>query len=270
MSSSPDPVPGATPGRRASRGMGVWHRRLGYAILLPLPFWMGTALVFALWPIRTVRGTAASTGRTPPVPGLEAWMLPPAERIAGARTVVLRHAEGHPVAVIERAEGTEVWDLPSGRSLGPVLPLAWAREAAQRDFAGPYEEEAVYLFPRSGPGQRVAGSGPARLAPPEEYGGPRPAYAFHLRAGRTRLYVDALGGEVRARRNAIWRFYDLAFRLHSFEFTGDGAKRAVLGAVALLWFALGATGLLLAARTWGRRSSSPSSPKRRSGPILKP
>ena len=258
----PDPAQGASPGRRSPRRLGLWHRRLGYALFLPLILWMGTALAFVLWPIRTVRGTAASTGRTAPDTGPIAWALPPADRLAGASMVTLRRVEGHPVAVIDRGKDTELWDLSSRQSLGAVLPLPWAREAARRDFAGSYEEAAAYLFPRTGSGFRVAGTGPDSLDQPEEYAGPRPAYAFHLRPGNTRLYVDALSGEVRARRNAIWRFYDLAFRLHSFEFTRDGIKRTVLGAVVSLWFALGATGLLLAARGWRKRSPD-SSPRRR-------
>lgn len=213
---------------------------------------MGSALVFILWPIRTVRGAAASTGLTAPASTLQGWMVPPPDRIAGARSVTLRHAEGHPVAILDRGDTTEIWDLAAQRSLGPSLPLPWARMAAQRDFSGPYEETAVYLFPRTGPGNLVAGTGASSLLPPEEYPGPRPAYAFHLRPGATRLYVDALGGEIRARRNGIWRAYDFAFRLHSFEFTNDGTKRLVLAAVLGLWLLLGTTGLLMAARKWRR------------------
>jgi len=82
-----------------------------------------------------------------------------------------------------------------------------------------------------------------------ENGGPRPSYASHYpgRAG-SHLYVDALDGQVKARRRAIWRFYDLAFRLHSFEFTNDGLKRGVLLTVCALWLALGVTGALMAWR----------------------
>lgn len=230
------------------RRLWSWHLWLGLGALLPLLFWMGTALVFALWPIRTVRGQATSTGRGAATPALQDWMLPPADRIAGAATVTLRHVEGHPVAVLDHGATTEVWDLVARRSLGATVPLAWAEAAARRDFSGAWDLEVAYLFSRSGPGARQAGQGPQACELPGEYTGPRPVFAFHLRPGSTRLYVDALTGELRARRTGIWRFYDLAFRLHSFEFTADGAKRAVIAGVVALWLAVGATGLALAFR----------------------
>ena len=67
------------------------------------------------------------------------------------------------------------------------------------------------------------------------------------------LYVDALDGEVRARRTSLWRFYDLAFRLHGLDFLPDGGKRAVIWLVVLSWLALGVTGLRLGL-AWLRRS----------------
>lgn len=211
-------------------------------------------MTFAIWPIRTVRGVASSTGQAAPVHGLRGWMLPPPEKIEGARSVTLRHVEGHPVAVLDRGVATEVWGLEARQSLGPVLPLPWAREAARRDFSRGYEEEAVFLFPRSGPGVRMAGQGPDSLALPSEYTGPLPVYAFHLRPGATHLYVDALGGELRARRAGIWRIYDFAFRLHSVEFVGDSTKRAVIAVIVALWLALSGTGLIMALRKLRRRA----------------
>lgn len=225
-----------------------WHLWLGVAVLVPLLFWLGTALVFALWPIESIRGKNLSTGQSrPPVP-LQSWMSPPPNALEGAISVSLRILEGHPVAMVERGEGTEVWDLAEKRSLGTVLPLAWARQAAGRDFGGTYEEEAVYLFMRSGPGQRAAGVGPDTLKLPGEYSGPLPVYAFHLRHAGMHLYVDALSGDIRARRRDIWRFYDLAFRLHSLEFLSDGVKRALMMAVIALGLGLIGTGLSLAVK----------------------
>ncbi|HJV23862.1 MAG TPA: hypothetical protein VJ570_14255, partial [Holophagaceae bacterium] len=133
-----------------------------------------------------------------------------------------------------------------------------AREIAARDLIATSEPSAIYLVPRTGNAHLVAGEGPLQLEPPTEYAGPRPAYALHYPgAAGVHLYVDALDGQVRARRRAIWRFYDLAFRLHSFEFTGDGLKRGVQLAVCALWLALGVTGGIMA---W--RRLRPSGPQR--------
>lgn len=235
------------------RRIWTWHLWLGLATVAPLLYWMGTALVFILWPIQTVRGVATSTGLAAPAPAPQRWTLPPQGTLEGAQSVLLQQVEGHPVAVVDRGAAAEIWDLEGHRSLGPVLPVAWAREAARRDFSGAYDEEGVYLFPRSGPGRRMGGNGPETLPSPAEYTGPRPVYAFHLRPGATHLYVDALGGQLRARRTGIWRIYDLAFRLHSFEFVGDGVKRVNMAVALALWMTLGSTGVLMAMKKLRKR-----------------
>lgn len=230
------------------RKVWTWHLWLGISFLAPMVFWFGTALVFALWPIETVRGRSLSTGRITEPVKLQPGMQIPSKALDGAHQVVLKVVEGHPVALVDRGTSTEVWDLAGQRSVGSALPLDWAREIARRDFNGAFVEEAVYLFPRSGPGRRIAGKGPAILEFPAEYGGPRPAYAFHLRGAAMHLYVDALSGEVRARRRGLWRAYDFAFRLHSLEFIPDGAKRALMAVVLSLGFVLSVTGLMMAVK----------------------
>jgi uncharacterized iron-regulated membrane protein len=62
------------------------------------------------------------------------------------------------------------------------------------------------------------------------------------------VYLDALTGEVRAHRNRYWRFYDLCFRLHSLEVTGETSRRWIMLAVGLGWIALGLSGTLMAWR----------------------
>jgi hypothetical protein len=225
-----------------------WHLWLGISVLAPLVFWLGTAMVFALWPIETVRGKSLSTGQSRPPEVFKRGMSLPPEAVEGALHVALKVVEGHPIAMVDRGAATEVWDLSEKRSLGPVLPLAWVREVARRDFKGSADEEAVYLFMRTGPGQRIAGNGPVTLDLASEYAGPRPVYAFHLRKASMHLYVDALTGDLRARRRGFWRFYDLAFRLHSLEFLPDGMKRLLMTAVIALGLVLSVTGLAMAVK----------------------
>lgn len=246
--------------RAPARSTWTRHRWLGLAVLAPLLWWTLTALVFALRPMDEIRGRTFSAGRPPEPAPLDLARWPGAEALAGATAVAVRRVEGAQVAVVERAGAApEVLDLAAGTSLGAAIPLEWALAAARRDFAGPAEPEAVYLFPREGPGRRVAGAGPATAEPPEEYAGPRPVYAVHL-AGRPgmHLYVDALDGTVRARRTDAWRLYDLAFRLHGLDFLPDPAKRAVMAAVVAAWLALGATGLRLALAWLARRAAGRS------------
>lgn len=235
------------------RRIGWWHLWLGVTLLVPLVWWVGTALVFALWPIEQVRGRTLSTVKQAPRVLLSEASLPSPDMVAGAQSVLLRSVEGHPIAIEHRDGKTTVWDLETRSSLGEVIPLPWARASAERDFAGEFVVQEVLLYDREGKGRRVEPGGGAPAEPPSEFPGPFPAYAFHLRSGPSmHLYVDALTGEVRARRTGIWRFYDACFRLHSLEFTPDGTKRLLILGVGGLWLGLGATGMVMATRTWKR------------------
>lgn len=226
-----------------------WHLWMGVALLLPLLWWTATALVFSLWPIEAVRGTTLARSGASAPERLTAGPLPPAELMAGARSLRILPLQGRVLAVADHGDRTEVWDLAGPVRLGEVLPLEFALEAARRDLAAPQAPESAYLLGREGGARRLLGQGPEHMTDPAEYAGPRPAYVLHY-PGTTglHLYVDALDGQVRARRRTIWRVYDFAFRLHSFEFTADGPKRAVQLAVCLLWLALGVTGSVMAWR----------------------
>lgn len=226
-----------------------WHLWLGVGLILPLAWWVITALVFSLWPIETIRGNSLRGAKPGISLDLSAAPLPPAALLQGARSLHLRSVRGRALAVADRGETTEVWDLAESRSLGQAIPAEWAVEAAREDLASPPQAEAAYYLPRKGAPRRVWGQGPETLPDPAEYGGPRPAYAVHFQGSKgLHLYVDALDGQVKARRRALWRFYDLAFRLHSFEFTGDGSKRGTMMIVCLAWLGLGITGGIMAWR----------------------
>lgn len=241
-----------------TRRLWSWHRWLGVGLLLPLLWWTGTALVFALRPIEEIRGRTWSTGARPEATRLRAGALPSPASL-NALTVTARVVEGVELLVVERGpdQEPELLELTTGRSLGGALPLEAARAIARRDFRGSFEVEAAWLYPRAGAGRRVLGDGPETRPLPSEYAGPRPVYAFELRGQPgMHLYVDALDGEIRARRTAWWRFYDGAFQLHALDFLPDGAKRVALAAVVACWLALGVTGVRLAAAWWRRRGAT--------------
>lgn len=226
-----------------------WHFWLGLTLALPLLWWMGTAMVFAIWPIDHVRGRTLSTGVKAPMADLTGVRLPE-WLLDGAQHVTLQAVEGHPVAIVHRGKSVQVVDLVSGSMVGSVIPVGWAVEAARRDFRGSFSPAEILLFDEEGRGRRLDAPDMAIRPLPSEYAGPLPVYAFHLDQGPSlHLYVDAHTGEVRARRSGIWRFYDWCFRLHSLEFTSDGTKRGLMLVICGLWFVLGGTGMYMAWRT---------------------
>lgn len=231
------------------------HLWLGVGLLLPLVWWMGTAVAFAIWPLDQVRGRALSSGQKAVSVPLKAGMVPPPDLVEGARMVSIRTVEGHPISVVHREEGLIVWDLEGRRSLGPAIPMDWALAAAKRDFKGDFLPRTIIFYRQDGRGETLKGDGEKEWAPSTEYPGPFPAYAFHLDQGPSmHLYVDGLTGEVKARRSGVWRFYDWCFRLHSLDIVGDGTKRGVILAASGLWFALGITGSAMAWRKLRRRT----------------
>jgi len=238
------------------RKVWTWHLWLGVGLVLPLVWWLSTAIVFILWPMDVVQGrhlaTAEATKTEPLPPGLQL----PASLVDGSRSLNIQRVAGHIVAIAHRPEGAQMWDLEQGVNMGSVIPLAWAEQAARRGFKGPFEVEAVYLFGPDGIGNKLSGVGPEALAPPGEFPGPFPSYAFHLSKGpSTHFYVNALNGEALQRRTGIWRAYDLAFRLHSLDFVWEGARRALMGVVGLGGLLAGLSGALMA---WKRLRKRPA------------
>lgn len=233
-----------------------WHLWLGVGLVVPLLWWMGTALVFIAWPMEVVRGGHLVTGDGAAADPLPPGLPIPASLVEGAQSLIVRRVEGHIVAVARRKAGPQVWDLERGEALGSVLPLAWVEQGARRHFKGPFTLEAVYLYGPDGTGKRMSGAGPEAVPVPAEFAGPFPAYSFHLASGPSaHLYMDALTGEARQRRTAIWRVYDLAFRLHSLDFAPESVRRILMALIGLSGLLTTATGASMA---WKRLRKRPA------------
>jgi hypothetical protein len=209
--------------------------------------------MFVLWPMDVVRGRHLAGPRAPAPAELPLSLALPPELLEGSRSLTLRRIEGHLAAVAQGPGGTRVWDLDQGGPAGPVMPLAWAEAVAQHEMPGAVPS-AVLLHDAEGRGQVLAGRAAGSLGEPSDYAGPFPAYAFHYQQGPSlHLYVDALTGEVRQRRTAVWRAYDLAFRLHSLDMVPEGLRRGLMASVVLSGLAAVGTGLLLAWKRLRRR-----------------
>lgn len=204
------------------------HRWVSLAALLQLLVWTGTGLFFAVTPIEKVRGEDRTAA--PPVAAVpwERVGALPVAALAGAEEVLLRVVDGRPL-LVARGPGGRRWavDAESGRAAG--FDAAAAERIARADQAG---------SPPARPAARI------EEAPVEYRGRPLPAWRVDLDDGRgTRVYVDALTGAVTARRNGLWRLYDLLWGFHIMDWGGrESFNNLWLVAFAALGLLTAATG----------------------------
>lgn len=174
---------------------------LGIQVLL----WMASGVVMSWFPIEDVRGETRAF-ISPPIELEAQTYASPGGIIAqspGATSVELRRFLGRPVYVAS-AEGSAIamFDASSGEKLTP-LDEAAVRRIAKQDFVGEGEIARVRLLNH----------------PPQEYRRETPVWRVEFDDKRnTRLYISPSSGEVRARRNDIWRLYDFFWMLHIMDY----------------------------------------------------
>lgn len=173
---------------------------LGVQVLL----WMASGVVMSFLPIELVRGETAAYSA--PERALEAQTYAsPGGIIAqteGVTSVELRRFLGQAVYVAEGPGGAAMFDAATGEKLTP-LKEADARRIAKLDFVGEGEIARATLL----------------SFPPQEYRGATPVWRVDFNdKHRTRLYISPDTGEVRARRNDIWRLYDFFWMLHIMDY----------------------------------------------------
>lgn len=175
---------------------------LGIQVLL----WMASGAVMSWFPIELVRGetSAFSAPQTP----LDAQTYAsPGGIIAqagGATSLELRHFLGRPAYLTRGPAADGLYDAASGQKLTP-LNEATARRVAAQDYVGSGQIVRAMLV----------------TYPPKEYRGERPVWRIDYNDRfHTRLYISPTTGEVRARRNDIWRLYDFFWMLHIMDYDG--------------------------------------------------
>jgi hypothetical protein len=151
--------------------------------------------------------------------------------VAPGEKLELRTIAGRPAALITgRDARARLYDLDSGRQISPV-PMTLAVRIAEADHEG--EARAARV-------ERVTGQH-------GEYRGPVPAWRVDFDDGAERsLYVVADTGEVRARRTTLWRTYDLLWRLHIMDWSGDESfNTPLLMIFSLLALVMSIAGIVL-------------------------
>jgi len=238
----------------------LFHRWLGLLVCLQLIAWSAGGLVFSVLDIRNVRGEQDVAAAVDSLPPLSSAAVAPADarRLAddagvavddltmmtlrdrglGAR-YELYDLTGHPVCAVDVITGEVVTRIP--RDEAARLALAdFTLDATVRSTSLIEHEAAGEFRGKRTPAWRVD------LDHPKE----------------PHIYIDAVTGEVLARRNRIWRVFDFFWMLHIMDYKNrENFNHPVLAGFSSLALMTGATGVWLwgwRARGWRRRRTARS------------
>jgi len=148
--------------------------------------------------------------------------------LTGARLV---NIAGRPAYILLGESGPQMLDARSG--------LVW-------DGLEPTDVKTVALSAYQGEGTLASMS---KLdAAPNDYAGKLPVWQVTFEdKSKTRLYIDPDSAEVRSVRTRLWRVFDLAWKFHIMDVTGEDNFNSwwlKLASGAALLFALSGVGLL--------------------------
>lgn len=210
------------------------HRWLGLALVGQIVIWMSSGVVMSLLPIGHVRGEHLISFNEPPPLKVQNY-FPPAGVLAdveGGREVTLKSWLGREVYVVTGSAGKTMFDADTGEKLSPISEQD-ARRAAQADFAGEDSINRAILMSN----------------PPRETGRKTPLWRVEFRdRDETRLYISPETGEVVARRNRIWRFYDFFWMLHIMDYKErDNFNNPLIRTFAITGLLFALSGLALVA-----------------------
>lgn len=223
-----------------NRRLYALHRWISAIALVQLAIWVGSGLFFAAMPMTRVKGTPVEGANLTPLADEDAFVPP---------GVVLRELAGRgPVTKLELV-GTPRGPFYRGKA-GAARFRRGARTGEERSVD---EREAREIAQRDQPGSPPVNDAVLieQDANIEYRDRPLPAWRVRLDddAG-TVVYVDAITGEVTARRNDVWRIYDFLWSLHIMDYRGRESFNhpLLIGAAALGILTAVSGGILWATR----------------------
>lgn len=188
------------------------HKTVGLVAGLLLLSWTASGLFFTLYPIETIRGD-------PWRPAIEHGALSEMPVTVSAQDVIA--AMDEPVSGIELKAflGSPVWLVETAAARKMV-------DATTGDVRSPLSQVDIdALVSRfddkpDGLGTLIV-SYMIHENPLREYGGPLPVWILEYEPGKQRIYIDAVSGDIRAVRTTRWRIFDVLWRFHILDVTGD-------------------------------------------------
>lgn len=182
------------------------HKWAALIIGLQVLAWVAGGVVMSVIPIERVRGehNIASQESVLSLGGLIAPEMAAAAADASPAEMRIRVWQGRTVYdVRQHGRDAVMVDGRTGEVLSPIDEAA-AIAVARADHAGEPEVEAVTFFTEATWESRRD----------------MPTWRVDFADGEgTRLYVSAATGEVVARRNDVWRFYDFFWMLHIMDYS---------------------------------------------------
>ena len=200
------------------------HKWLGLLLGIQLVLWVTGGVVMSLIPIEQVRGT-------PWLPAPESKLTLAAYRfpvqqlpVATAAEVRLATRLGKPVYLVIDPDGhRRVFSAQTGEPLPEVSPDAVSAWVQQLHRDRPPVVAVTRIDKPEG----------------EVRGREAPLWRVDLDdAWNMRVYVDAITGQVVARRNDLWRFYDFFWMLHIMDYDAreDFNNNLLRASAGLAWF----------------------------------
>jgi hypothetical protein len=217
------------------------HKWLSTAAFLQFAIWTVSGFVFATVSQESIRST--------PVDGANKGVVGEAPAVPIARALEVASPASGPIDRVElRATPSGLYYVVHGaQSIVRV-------DARTGDLAPVTAVEAGAIAGRDQPGSPSVRETTLVQAPaPIEYRDcesgdcPLPAYRVALAdAAGTAVYVDAATGDVTARRNDRWRFYDFFWSLHIMDYRGrEDFNHWLIKGAAMLAMATVASGIVL-------------------------
>ncbi len=218
------------------------HKWTAVAVGVQVLLWVAGGLVMSAFDIDAVRGeaTKAVPARTPLAldrilqpASIAARLSVPAGELSLLRTPI-----GTEYRVVDTQGRAHRFDAHTGERLPPIS-AAQARAIARAHYVGGGQPQPAIQLNR----------------PSTEYRGRLPAWRVDFDdEAATTLYVAADDGELIARRNRLWRIYDVAWMLHIMDYRErEDFNHPLLVAAAALALMLVISGFYLVATTsWAR------------------
>ena len=189
---------------KRARQISQAHKLLGLVVGAQLLFWTLSGFYFTLFPIETIRGEHLRAGPQPiDMAALEDASLPQLD--AAPIKLEVRRVLGETVWLATGETGASLHDFETGEPLAPI---------------GAAEVRAIALESWRGRGEIV--SAVLVETPPREAGSSSPLWRVDFDGqDKATFWVDATRGEVRAVRTDKWRLFDVLWRFHIMDITGE-------------------------------------------------